>query len=142
MKFGPYLFWICKNQWWCSLFLFQTRKPFWSKLGPKTQFFLLIVNFGTLTNSNKQYSMAILTFSALDWKYSFLANLVGKSRIVSFSWNVEPTVIFITFWDFLMFYQTFLSPQVKRCAIITYKHGIYEFSHELPNDWRLRTLEN
>ena len=28
----------------------------------------------------------------------------------------------------LMFYQIFLSPQVKRCAIITYKHGMYELS--------------
>ena len=32
-----------------------------------------------------------------------------------------------------MFYQIFLSPQVNRSAIITYKHGIYE----LPNDLRL-----
>ena len=39
-----------------------------------------------------------------------------------------------------MFYQIFLSPQVKRCAIITSKHGIYEFPHELPNDLRLRVL--
>ena len=37
-----------------------------------------------------------------------------------------------------MFYQIFLSPQVKRWAIITYKHGIYELPHELPNDLRLR----
>ena len=36
----------------------------------------------------------------------------------------EPTIIFIIFWDFLMFYQIFLSPQVKRCAIITYEHDI------------------
>ena len=36
-----------------------------------------------------------------------------------------------------MFYQIFPSPQVKRCAIITYKHGIYELSHEFPNDLRL-----
>ena len=36
-----------------------------------------------------------------------------------------------------MFCQPFLSPQVKRCAIITYEHGIYEFPHELPNDLRL-----
>ena len=35
-----------------------------------------------------------------------------------------------------MFYQTFLSPQVKRYAIITYKHNIYELPHELPNDLR------
>ena len=40
------------------------------------------------------------------------------------------------FLDFLMFYQTFLSPQVKRCAIITYKHNIYELPYELPNDLR------
>ena len=29
----------------------------------------------------------------------------------------------------MIFYQIFLSPQVKRCAIITYKHGIYELPH-------------
>ena len=36
-----------------------------------------------------------------------------------------------------MFYQIFLSPQVKRSAIITYKHGIYELAHGLPNDVRV-----
>ena len=41
-----------------------------------------------------------------------------------------------------MFYQIFLSPQVKRCAIITYKHDIYELPDKLPNDLRLKTLEN
>ena len=39
-----------------------------------------------------------------------------------------------------MFYQIFLSPEVKRWAIITYKHGIYELSHELPNNLRLGKL--
>ena len=39
-----------------------------------------------------------------------------------------------------MFYQIFLSPQVNRCAIITYKHGIYELPQELPNDLRLKIL--
>ena len=33
-----------------------------------------------------------------------------------------------------MFNQIFLSPQVKRCAIITYKHGIHELPNESPND--------
>ena len=37
-----------------------------------------------------------------------------------------------------MFYQVFLSPQVKRWIIITYKYGIYELPHKLPNDLRLR----
>ena len=48
------------------------------------------------------------------------------------------TLIFIIFRDSLMFYQVFFSPQVKRCAIITYKHGIYELPNELPKDLRLR----
>ena len=41
-----------------------------------------------------------------------------------------------------MFHQSFLSPQVKQLAIITYKHGIYELPRELPNDLRLRILGN
>ena len=41
-----------------------------------------------------------------------------------------------------MFYQIFLSLQVKRWTIITYKHGIYELPQELPNDLRLRILGN
>ena len=48
--------------------------------------------------------------------------------------DFQPAIIFIIFWDFLMFYQIILSPQVKRWAIITYKHGIYKFPHELPNN--------
>ena len=41
-----------------------------------------------------------------------------------------------------MFSQILLSPQVKRWAIITYKHRIYELPHELSNDLRLRILGN
>ena len=41
-----------------------------------------------------------------------------------------------------MFYQIFLLPKVKRCMIITYKDGIYELPHELPNDLQLRILGN
>ena len=56
---------------------------------------------------------------------------------IKFFMNLSTTIIFIIFWDFLIFYQIFLSPQVKRCAIITGKHGIYGLDHELPNDLRL-----
>ena len=38
--------------------------------------------------------------------------------------------------------QIFFAPQVERCAIINYKHGIYELPHELLNDLRLRILEH
>ena len=41
-----------------------------------------------------------------------------------------------------MFDQIFLSPQEKQRVIISYKHDIYELPHELPNDLRLRILEN
>ena len=53
------------------------------------------------------------------------------------SYETTATISFIIFWEFSMFYQIFLSPQVKRWVIITYKHGIYELPHELPNDIRL-----
>ena len=41
-----------------------------------------------------------------------------------------------------MFYHIFFPPQVKLWAIITYKHGIYELPHELPDDLRLKILVN
>ena len=46
----------------------------------------------------------------------------------------------IIFWDFLIIYQIFFSPQVKRSVIISNKHGIYELPHKLPNDLRLKKL--
>ena len=55
---------------------------------------------------------------------------------------IEAVIISIIFWDFLMFYQIVLSPQVKRCVIVTYKYGIYEFPDELPSDLRFRILGN
>ena len=41
-----------------------------------------------------------------------------------------------------MFYQIFASPQERRCVIITYKDGMYELPHELPNDLGRRILGN
>ena len=62
----------------------------------------------------------------------FLQKLCGK-------WGRETTIIMdIIFWDFLIPYQIFFSPQVKRTVIISNKHGIYELPYELPNDLRLR----
>ena len=39
-----------------------------------------------------------------------------------------------------MFYQILFSSQVKRCTIISYKHGIYELPHKLPSDLALPEL--
>ena len=46
----------------------------------------------------------------------------------------------IMFWDYLIFYQIFLSLKVKRSVIISNKYGIYELPYELPNYLRLRVL--
>ena len=40
-----------------------------------------------------------------------------------------------------MFYQIFLSPQVKLWMIITYKLGIYKLLHKLQNEIRLTILD-
>ena len=56
--------------------------------------------------------------------------------------KVFQTILVIIFSDFLMFYQMFLSLQVKRIVIISNEHGIYELPHELPNDLRLRIVGN
>ena len=48
------------------------------------------------------------------------------------------TIVEIILWDFLMFYQIFLSPQVKQRA--SNKQGVYELPHELPNDLKGRIL--
>ena len=40
-----------------------------------------------------------------------------------------------------MFHQILLSPQVKRCAIITDEQGIYDLPHKLLNDLSCRILE-
>ena len=52
------------------------------------------------------------------------------------------TILAMTLSDFLMFYQIFIPPQVKRIAISSNKHGIYELPNELPNDLTLRILGN
>ena len=52
------------------------------------------------------------------------------------------TIIFITFWDILMFYKILFLPQVKPCAIVTYKHNIYELPDDFSRHLRLTILGN
>ena len=134
----PTLIRICRIQWWRSLFLFLMGNTFLSKFGPKNQNFQFKLQFGSKGNFNMKNSMVVFNFSLLNQKYSFRENLVPKIKIVSSGWNLVPTIMFITFWDFLKVEQIFLLPQVKRSIIISNKHGIYKLPHELPNDFRLR----
>ena len=52
------------------------------------------------------------------------------------------TIMEILLWNFLMFYQILLSPQVKRSVIISNKQGVYRLVHKLLNNLRLSILGN
>ena len=62
--------------------------------------------------------------------------------IFCFNKTLKSTIMEIILWDFLMFYQIFRSPQVKRSTFISNKQGVYELPKELPNDLRLTILGN
>ena len=62
-----------------------------------------------------QNSMIMFTFSVLDRKYSFWANLVQKSKIVSLSWNLVPRLTWICRiqWSFsFLFFFFFFRPEI------------------------------
>ena len=42
-------------------------------------------------------------------------------------WNRNAAMMDIIFWESLILYQFFFSPQVKRIVIIINKHDIYQF---------------
>ena len=45
--------------------------------------------------------------------------------------NILQTTMVIMLWEFLMFYQIILSPQMKQSLKISKKTGIYELLYEL-----------
>ena len=112
----------------------RVNKP---KTVPVFQTFLLRNakgNFYTLL-IHKKFSI-ILDINSPSFSIMLFCSLVRNGNIK------RSAMIFIIFSDSLMFYQILLSPQVKRSAFVTYKHGKYELSHELPNDLRLRIIGN
>ena len=80
--------------------------------------------------------------SANNFKFIILEILIFILNHLNTAVVIETTIIFIICWDFLIFYQIFSLPQVKRQSIFTYKHGIYNLPHELPNDLRFTILGN
>ena len=84
---------ICRTHWCYSLFCFWVEISFLGKFGPKSQNSHFKLKFGTYTNSNMQNSMVMFIFFVFDWKYPFWANLVQKVKIISWSWNLVPTLI-------------------------------------------------
>ena len=104
--------------------------------------FVLLQPWRTEQELNDQYYVVFILSRILSWQnwidFFILWALTKWKQYGSFGdWNTIYNH-FKTFWDSLMFYQIFLSPEVKQGAIITYKHGTYE----LPNDLRFRILAN
>ena len=56
--------------------------------------------------------------------------------------NKATTMMYIIFWEFLVFYEFFYSPQVKRSVIISHKHGICNLLYKLKNKVRYSILGN
>ena len=46
----------------------------------------------------------------------------------------KAAIFAMIFCDIFMFGQIFILPKVKSSEIINNRHGIYELSHELPNE--------
>ena len=91
---------------------------------------------------NNYFSPIVDSLDLYEFPLELRREYAGEIDNIVSKFKTHPTIIFIIFWGFLMFYEFFLSPQVKRCAIITYKHDIYEFPHELPNKKRFKILRN
>ena len=53
----------------------------------------------------------------------------------------KSSIMYIIFWDSLILYQIFFSPQVKQSMILSNKHGIHQLPHKLPNDLRFGSQE-
>ena len=52
------------------------------------------------------------------------------------------TIMVLTFWDFLIFHQFFILPQVKWSVFIGNKNDIYKMSYKLQSNLRFRILGN
>ena len=90
---GPKLFEYAEFNDAVRFFCFRPETPFLGKFSPKNQICQFKLKFGTKTNSNIQNSKVVFTFSVLNRKYTFWANLVQKIKIVSLSWNLVPRLI-------------------------------------------------
>ena len=96
---------------------------------------LLVSNFyrSPIITSTSDKNNANLIRVLLSSNHDTVMHILLETSVI----GMQPTISFIVCWDFSMFYQIFLSPEVKRGAIITYKHDISELPHELLNDLRL-----
>ena len=77
--------------------------------------------------------------------WPLLTNLVVKKSIISIIIKHKKSFAENRFRNLLRLLDdlpNFIWPQVKRWVSTTYKHGIYELPHELPNHLRLEILKD
>ena len=67
---------------------------------------------------------------------------IGETKMTEYFKAYVTSMMVIIFWDFLIFLQIFLSPQVKQGIIISNKKGIHELPHDLRNNLRFRIFGN
>ena len=85
-----YLFWNIET----SPLIFSANQ--WTGFYMKTAFVMKGLSWNLVLRLIRIWmynSMAVFTFSVLDGKHPFWANLVQKIKIVSFSWNLVPRLI-------------------------------------------------
>ena len=106
-----------------------------------TKFYVPVATLSTNENAELLQQLKTSFKGTITWiRYQSKATIKKQNQYLDYL--NDHTIIFIVFWDFLVFYQIFFSPQAKRCSIITYEHGIYELPHELPKDLRATILGN
>ena len=112
-----------------------------------TLLILSIYSFNLLSPCSLQKNMSSMHFhhkyGLHSDSYIISSSSSAINKMLYESANLVPIAvpIFITFWDFLMFYQIFLSPQAKQSKVISNKDRIYELPNELRNDIRLMILK-
>ena len=79
--------------------------------------------------------MVLRNYQHLDYILFYFCSYQGKTSMFHHNYRYYILRLFDTLPNFLF-------TQEKRCAIITYEHGIYELPHVLSKGLRLRILGN
>ena len=109
------LIWVCRIQWWCSLFFrFWPEVLFLGKFGPKNQNCQFKMKLDTYTNPNIHNSMVMFTFFCFWPEILFLGKFGPKSQNCQFKvkllrWNLILALIRICriqWWCLLFSFST------------------------------------
>ena len=111
-------------------------------MGSKNKNYQFKLKFGTQTNWNMQTSIVVFTFFCFRSEIPFLGKFDQESQNCQFKMKFGTYNHFHNILRLFDVLPTFISREVKRCAIIYHKHGIFELPDELLNDLRLRILGN